>query len=84
MVLRQHKLGEADRIVEVLREKGIAEDALERADASFRQVAARLGDLSPLGILARGYAVCYAEDGTRVVRSAVVPAWSEKGRVAKL
>jgi len=47
-----------------------SERTLERAEASFRQVAARLGDLSPLGILARGYAVCYAEDGTRVVRSA--------------
>jgi exodeoxyribonuclease VII large subunit len=44
--------------------------ALERSDADFRQLAARLEDLSPLAILARGYAVCYAEDGTRVVRSA--------------
>jgi exodeoxyribonuclease VII large subunit len=43
---------------------------VERADADFRQLAARLEDLSPLGILARGYAVCYAEDGSRVVRSA--------------
>jgi exodeoxyribonuclease VII large subunit len=32
--------------------------------------AARLEDLSPLGILARGYAVCYDGSGERVVRSA--------------
>jgi exodeoxyribonuclease VII large subunit len=44
--------------------------SLERADESLRHIAARLDDLSPLGILARGYAVCYAEDGTTVVRSA--------------
>jgi exodeoxyribonuclease VII large subunit len=44
--------------------------SLERGDAAFRHLAARLEDLSPLGILARGYAVCYAEDGTTVVRSA--------------
>jgi len=43
---------------------------LERSDAAFRHIAARLEDLSPLGILARGYAVCYAQDGTTVVRAA--------------
>jgi exodeoxyribonuclease VII large subunit len=43
---------------------------LERATVSFRHAAERLEDLSPLGILARGYAVCYEADGTRVVRSA--------------
>jgi exodeoxyribonuclease VII large subunit len=43
---------------------------LERAVVSFRHAAERLEDLSPLGILSRGYAVCYAADGTRVVRSA--------------
>lgn len=43
---------------------------LERSDAAFRHLAARLEDLSPLGILSRGYAVCYAEDGRTVVRSA--------------
>ncbi len=31
--------------------------------------AARLEDLSPLGILTRGYAVCYAGDGSTVVKS---------------
>ncbi len=42
---------------------------LDDAVTSFRHAAARLEDLSPLGILARGYAVCYEADGTSVVRS---------------
>jgi len=42
--------------------------SIEVATAHLRLSASRLEDLSPLGILARGYAVCYAEDGT-VVRS---------------
>jgi exodeoxyribonuclease VII large subunit len=47
---------------------GSASRSLERFGAELRLVASRLEDLSPLGILARGYAVCYAEDGA-VVRS---------------
>ncbi len=49
-------------------------DEGERFTKSFeRQVgleAARLEDLSPLGILSRGYAVCYDETGERIVRDA--------------
>ncbi len=40
------------------------------AGASVALLEARLGDLSPLGILRRGYSVCYAEDGETVIRSA--------------
>ncbi len=47
---------------------GSASRSLERFGAELRLAASRLEDLSPLGILARGYAVCYAEDGA-VVRS---------------
>ncbi|HEX9093173.1 MAG TPA: exodeoxyribonuclease VII large subunit, partial [Coriobacteriia bacterium] len=55
-----------------------AADALPRAAARSAArhrehaslLAARLEDLSPLGILGRGYAVCYDESGTHVVRSA--------------
>ena len=43
---------------------------LERSRGAVSTLAARLEDLSPLGILGRGYAVCYAEDGRSVVRSA--------------
>lgn len=42
---------------------------LERGERSWDLYAARLEDLSPLGILKRGYAVCYDETGSRVVRS---------------
>lgn len=43
---------------------------LERAEDRMAMQAARLGDLSPLAILGRGYAVCYDESGERVVKSA--------------
>jgi exodeoxyribonuclease VII large subunit len=43
---------------------------LDGSTVAFRHAAERLEDLSPLGILARGYAVCYAADGSTVVRSA--------------
>lgn len=42
---------------------------LERARERSARLAARISDLSPLGILSRGFAVCYAEDGRTVVRS---------------
>ncbi len=42
---------------------------LERPGAALALAAARLDDLSPLAILGRGYAVCFAEDGRTVVSS---------------
>lgn len=42
---------------------------LERHERAVGLQAARLQDLSPLAILARGYAACFAEDGRTVVRS---------------
>jgi exodeoxyribonuclease VII large subunit len=44
--------------------------AQDRADARFRVLAGRLESLSPLAVLARGYAVCWNEDRSGVVRSA--------------
>jgi exodeoxyribonuclease VII large subunit len=41
-----------------------------RADARFRAQAGRLETLSPLGVLARGYSVCWDETRTRIVRDA--------------
>ena len=41
----------------------------ERADARFRVLAGRLENLSPLAVLARGYAVCWNEDRTEIIRS---------------
>jgi exodeoxyribonuclease VII large subunit len=45
--------------------------SLHEADAGLRDRAARLESLSPLAVLARGYAVCWNDDRTAVVRSAV-------------
>ena len=41
-----------------------------RADARFRALAGRLENLSPLAVLGRGYAVCWNDDKTAIVRSA--------------
>jgi exodeoxyribonuclease VII large subunit len=40
------------------------------ADGRFRATAARLDSLSPLAVLGRGYAVCWSEDRTAIVRDA--------------
>ena len=42
---------------------------IERAESGVGMAAARLEDLSPLKILGRGYAVCYAADGATVIRA---------------
>ncbi|HEY2432155.1 MAG TPA: exodeoxyribonuclease VII large subunit [Vicinamibacterales bacterium] len=47
-----------------------AERTRTRADARFRGLAGRLENLSPLAVLARGYAVCWNEDRSAIVRSA--------------
>jgi len=44
--------------------------AHNRAEGRFHGQAARLDSLSPLGVLARGYAVCWDADGTRIIRDA--------------
>ena len=45
----------------------------DRADARFRILVGRLENLSPLAVLARGYAVCWNEDRTAIIhRSAEV------------
>jgi exodeoxyribonuclease VII large subunit len=44
--------------------------AHHRADARLRGQAARLESLSPLAVLGRGYAVCWDEGRTRIIRDA--------------
>ncbi len=48
---------------------GVGSRLLDRPSDLVAMTSARLHDLSPLGILSRGYAVCYAQDGTTIVKS---------------
>jgi exodeoxyribonuclease VII large subunit len=52
-----------------------------RADGRFRGQAARLESLSPLGVLARGYAVCWDADRTRIIRDAASVGEGDEVRV---
>ncbi len=66
-----------ERIARERQRMGFAHDRLasvgpritERAAAKLGLAAARLEDLSPLAILARGYSASFADDGRTVVRS---------------
>jgi exodeoxyribonuclease VII large subunit len=51
------------------------------AEGRLRDCAARLDALSPLAVLARGYAVCWNADRTRIVRDAATIAPGERVRV---
>ena len=53
----------------------------ERADSRFRVLAGRLSTLSPLAVLARGYAVCWNADRTAIIRSAAAVGAGERVRV---
>ena len=50
--------------------KSSADRRVHAADARLRGVAARLESLSPLAVLARGYAVCWNEDRSAIIRDA--------------
>lgn len=51
------------------------------AESRFRAIAGRLDGLSPLGVLARGYAVCWNADRTRIVRDAASTTPGDRVRV---
>jgi exodeoxyribonuclease VII large subunit len=51
--------------------------ARHRADGRLRTLAGRLENLSPLAVLSRGYAVCWAADGRTIVRDATTIAPGE-------
>jgi exodeoxyribonuclease VII large subunit len=54
-----------------------ADRRVHAADARLRGAAARLDSLSPLAVLARGYAVCWNGDRTAIVRDASTVARGE-------
>jgi len=60
---------------------GAAARQRHRADGRLRSAAGRLDTLSPLAVLARGYAVCWTGDRTRVVRDAEEVAEGDSVRV---
>jgi exodeoxyribonuclease VII large subunit len=64
----QRHSARVDRVGEQL--LGLLRRGADASRSSLAVAAARLEDLSPLTVLARGYAVCTDESGTRVVREA--------------
>jgi exodeoxyribonuclease VII large subunit len=52
-----------------------------RAEAQLRECASRLETLSPLAVLGRGYAVCWNDGRTAIVRDAAAVAPGERVRV---
>lgn len=52
-----------------------------RAEAALRELAGRLDSLSPLAVLARGYAVCWNADRTAILRRASAVAPGDRVRV---
>lgn len=53
----------------------------DRADARFRVLVGRLENLSPLAVLARGYAVCWNENRTAIIYNAAAVRSGDRVRV---
>jgi len=70
------RLGSADA-----RMGSAAERARHRAQSRFGATAARLESLSPLAVLGRGYAVCWNERRTAIIRSAASVAPNDRVQV---
>jgi exodeoxyribonuclease VII large subunit len=63
------------------RRMAAAERTRHRHDAAFRALAGRLENLSPLGVLARGYALCWDDARSRLVRDAAAVSPGDRVRV---
>jgi exodeoxyribonuclease VII large subunit len=69
--LRRHLAGIRSRLTSAEGRLAVASArSRHRADSRLRTLAGRLENLSPLGVLARGYAVCWNADRTAIIRSA--------------
>ncbi len=82
---------DARRIVAALRSRTLRADGRIRECVTRRRLSAaaragalsaRLDALSPLAVLARGYAVCWDDSGTSIIRSAAAVAPGDRVRVA--
>ena len=58
-----------------------AERTRHRHDSAFRALAGRLENLSPLGVLARGYALCWDDARGRLIRDASTVSTGDRVRV---
>ena len=76
MALIRGRLGAADG-----RLSSAADRARHRAQSRFGAIAGRLENLSPLAVLARGYAVCWNADRTKIMRSAAAVQPGDRVRV---
>jgi exodeoxyribonuclease VII large subunit len=65
MAMVRGRLGAADG-----RLSAEADRARHRAQSRFASISGRLDSLSPLAVLARGYAVCWNAERTKIIRSA--------------
>jgi exodeoxyribonuclease VII large subunit len=76
MALVRERLGAADG-----RLASAVDRASHRAQSRFAAVAGRLENLSPLAVLARGYAVCWNADRTTIIRRATAVQPGDRVRV---
>ena len=61
--------------------RGAVVERRHLAESQLQNCAARLDSLSPLGVLGRGYAVCWNADRTKVIRKASEVSAGERVRV---
>jgi exodeoxyribonuclease VII large subunit len=76
MALIRERLGAADG-----RLSSAGDRARHGAQSRFVAIAGRLENLSPLAVLARGYAVCWNADRTKIIRRAAAVQPGERVRV---
>ena len=76
MAMVRGRLGAADG-----RLSAEADRARHRAQSRFASISGRLDSLSPLAVLARGYAVCWNAERTTIIRSAEAVAPGDRVKV---